>query len=405
MFDSILTYLNEGSVYYGLEICQYADAEQFHLLEIQKKKEELFILREETFGNLQEVAETLNTDIPIFLVINTDKVLTKIINSTTQENNEALVHQAFPNLDFNGFYYEVVRTADNNLISICRKEEISVYIEQLNNLKLGLRSIFLGVAPISSLLGYLDTKNVFVSNSQVDMTGRSIAGITPLPSDDLEIPDYYDVSGLKIGRKYILAFASVLGHLSKTWSSTGNLQDKQTFLKNEFVNKRHFKLLLKSALAAILGLLLLNFLIFNHYFQEVGNIQDSLAVNNANKEHLIQLKSRVKVQENRVNAVLSMSNSKTSFYLDELAKSIPQTITLSEILYQPLTRPIRDSKAIELVQNTIVIMGEVNDSGDFYTWLEDLEKHSWIYHIETTDYDYGTKNVSNFAVKISLDEQ
>ncbi len=84
----------------------------------------------------------------------------------------------------------------------------------------------------------------------------------------------------------------------------------------------------------------MNFLIFNHFYNKVGRFQETLALNSNNKDLLIQLTASAKIKEDRVNAVLSASNSRTSFYMDRIAKNVPASVLLSEMLFQPLDKTI-----------------------------------------------------------------
>ena len=404
MLDSLTTYLNEGTVYYALEVCGNASGEQFHVLEIQRKKQELFMLGGQTFDALEKAAETLKKDRPIFLVMNTAKVLTKIIPPSADENYESLVHSAFPNLDFKDFYYEVAKTKTNTLIAISRKEEVDGYLDTLSKQGLHPMGISLGVSCITNIRTYIAAESIAISNSRLGLNESSIEHITALTAQDITGQEAYDINGLEVDRKYVLGFSGILGHLSKSWQGIGNLNDVTVFHKSEFINKRHFKLLLQSSLVFILGLLFVNFLLFNHYFENVGALEEALAVNNANKEQLLRLNAEVKRKEDRVNAVLDMTNSNTSAILDDLGKDIPASILLNEINYQPLLKPLRDAKPIELEYGVLNVSGEASDNTDFYNWIASLEKLKWVQSVETTDYDYGSGNTSNFSIKITLDE-
>lgn len=404
MFDSLATYLNEGAVYYGLEVCEYPEGEKFHLLEITRKKQELFISKEATFDSLESAVETLKKDCPLFLVINTSKVLTKIVAPNSAAHYEALVHSAFPNLDFNDFYCEVTETDAHLLIAISRKEAVTTYLDKLSELKLHPMGISLGVSAISNSISHINSGTLSVSNSQLVLTETSIEKINPLPANEFDSTQSQNINGLELGRTYILAFSSILGHLANSGDRMGNLQEKTAFYKSEFIHKRRFKLLLKTALGFILGLLFVNFLVFNHYFEKVGTIESALAVNNANKEQLLRLNAEVKRKEERLNAVLAMANSNTSAMLDALAKDLPASMLLTEIQYQPLLRPLRESKPIELENNVLTISGAATNSTDFYNWIAKLEDLSWIQSVETTDYDYGTRNSSNFSIKIKRND-
>ncbi len=402
MLDRIKTYANEGFLYYGLEVCEHANGLRFHLVQVQQKKQELVILEEASFVTLHELANTIQKELPFFLTVHTKEVLTKLVASTHTDTIEAVVHTSFPNLDFTNFYYEVVRTKEQLLISICRKEQLDSFLEELAGLQLKVVAISLGFSPISNSAPYLPMGKVLVSNKELVIENEKVSAVNPNSGDENRT---YTINGLAVKSTHLLGFSSILGHLLKSTDADGNLQDAKAHLRSDFTNKRHFKLLLRSSLVFILGLLFVNFLIFNHYYEKVGAIEEALAVNDANKEQLLRLKAEVKRKEDRLNAVLAMANSRTSLFLDQLVQSLPGSLVLNDVQYQPLQKPIRASKPVLLINNSMIVSGQASDNSDFYSWIAALEKLAWIDHVETTDYDYSSRNSSDFSIKITINER
>lgn len=402
MLDRIKTYVNEGFSYYGLEVCEHANGLRFHLVQVQQKKQELVILEEASFDTLQELANTVQKELPFFLTVHTKEVLTKLVASTHTDALEAVVHASFPNLDFTSFYYEVVKAKEQLLISICRKEPLDAFLEELMALQLKVVAISLGFSPISNSTPYLPSGKVLVSTKELTLEGEKVSAITANSGNEHTT---YTVNGLAVKNTHLLGFSSILGYLLKKTNAQGNLQDAKAHLRSDFIHKRHFKLLLRSSLVCILGLLFINFLIFNHYYEKVGAIEETLAVNDANKEQLLRLKAEVKGKEDRLNAVLAMANSRTSLFLDELVQRLPASLLLNDVLYQPLQKPIRASKPVLLIHNNMIVSGQASNNSDFYSWIAALEQLEWVDHVETTNYDYSSRNSSNFSVKISINER
>ncbi|MEC7263730.1 MAG: PilN domain-containing protein, partial [Bacteroidota bacterium] len=152
----------------------------------------------------------------------------------------------------------------------------------------------------------------------------------------------------------------------------------------------------------ILGVLLANFLVFNHYFKKSERIRTNLALDSENKKNLTMIRDKVNEKEKKVDAIVSFSNSRTSFYLDRLAASIPESILLTEVQYQPLQMPVQVSKPVLLQEHTILVLGSSASSNDFSTWITQLESLDWVEKVETMDYDYRNNNSSEFKVQISV---
>ncbi|WP_430909508.1 hypothetical protein [Maribacter sp. 2-571] len=405
MLDRIKTYLNEGNAYYALEICERSGETLVYLLQIQRKGQELFIVGETVFTSLGAAVAEMEKNRPVCLVVNTARVLVKINDTVENAGVEAQVHSAFPNLDFDSFYYSITKGVLKDVVAICRKEEIDGYLGQLSKLKISVIQLFLGVSPVSGIREYLPSGSVPVSNQKLVFSEGSLENVIAFGENDSIVPQVYDVNGLSVKSTYLLGLSGILAHLLKNNETEGNITAIATDLRSAFVDQRHFGLLLKSSLIGILTLLFVNFLFFNHYYEKVGTLQEKIAVNDANKEQLVQLKTAVKIKEERLNAVLAMANSNTSALLDTLAQSLPSTLLLREIQYQPLQKPLREAKPIEIENKTVLVSGEVYSSSDFYTWVAELEKLSWVAKVETTDYDYSRKNTSDFTIKITIDER
>jgi len=193
----------------------------------------------------------------------------------------------------------------------------------------------------------------------------------------------------------------IVNYVSKNRQKLTNFNDTNHNLERTFKNNRIFNLVAKSSLILILSILLINFLIFSHYFSKVEALETTSSANTINKSKLQELKTRVEKKEELVNTLVSAANSKSSYYLDIIAQSIPSTILLDEIQYQPLTKPVRASKPIVLNSDIISIAGTTVNGSDFSLWIENLEKLKWVTSVKTYSYDYSTKNTSSFSININ----
>ncbi|MEP3210678.1 MAG: hypothetical protein ABJN95_15860 [Maribacter sp.] len=405
MLKDLFTYLNEGTLYYGLEISENQAGLSFYVLEIQRKKQELFIAREETHKSLEEAGNQLKKNAPVFVVVNSSQVLTKIIEPSKSASDEVLVHNAFPNLDFKTFYYELTRSITGSPISICQKVIVDKFLNRLHALKVNVVHFSLGISAITSITDYLHDGIISVSNSQLLLKDKTLVKVTPLSTEENQKSSEYNINGILVKSYFLLSFSTILRHLLKRDDSVSNFSDYTFDLKKEFKNRRYFMVLLRASLLITLAILLVNFLIYNHYFGKVNRLQETVGINNTNKNQLIKLRKEVLKKEDRVQAIFSTSNSRSSFIMNELVKKMPFSIILSDFRYQPLIKPLRETKEVEVLYYTMIVSGQARESKEYYEWVEELEEQSWIEKIETIDYDYANDNTSNFALKIEFNEE
>lgn len=400
MVSKVKTYFKEGFNYTGLEISETEQGEVFFLLELKQRKNELVITNKKELRSLTELSTVLPKNNPIFLCINTDQVLTKIIQTTNNTNTEALVNHAFPNLDIHDFYYEVIQEETGPVVTISRKEHVDSILKRLKELKVNVFKFSLGVATIGNITPFLQEKLLMVSNYQIDVHNNLINTITHTEDENLQL---YNINGLELSNAYVLAFSNILANLNQSASRT-NFVEVTKNLKSEFKNKRTFDHVLKIALSFFILLLLGNFLIYNSFHEKIGILNTTLETTNSQKDALSQLDATVSRKQERVEILSSSSNSKVTYYLDLFAQKLPNSILLNEIKYQPLAKPVREKKPILLDNGILLVSGISKDVNQFSFWVEELEKYDWINAVETLDYDHISKNTSNFLIEIGFHE-
>lgn len=403
MLKSILKYFNEGNIFYALEVCEIDNEKAFHLLEIRRKKNEIFITDSHLFYNLQEITSLTKKGVPLLLTLNSNSVLTKTGDSIQSNDIETLVNIAYPNLDFNLFYYEVICQPNNSIISVVKKETIDTFLRTLESLKISVVGITLSTSKLPAVCSYLDDSIYSFSRNKIEIKNNQISTIVTPVEKNIAIIDY-EINSLKVNSKQVLNLSSIISFINKSKTSKNNFEDKLVFLNSEYKNKRHFKILFNFSVISILTILLLNFFFFNYYYSKVEELKTNLQVSSTNKQKLVKIKEQVYTKEERINTIKSGENSKITYYLDNIALYTPNTITLKSITYQPFKKAIRDEKKIELIKNIFFITGTTNSSNDYSIWLEKLERQSFINSIENIDYQYNNIKSSNFTIKILTNE-
>jgi hypothetical protein len=404
MLKKIKKYFNEGNIFYGLEISGANKELNYHLCETKRVQDELSVTKALNATSLNLISKSIKKNAPLVVIINTSDVISKIIENLAFKDIESLVHNYFPNLDFNAFYYEVIQSEHLNIISIIKKDKLETYINelQLNNYSVATFSI--GISSIANVLKYFNQNTIYASNFYLKLDDQKVKKYIQSTSDEQTQSFTYKINDLEISSSTILGFSNILNFIQSKntyFSNTTKYKDQILF---DFKNKRYFNFLLKSSLILILSILFLNFLVFNFYFTEVNLLQSSTNLNFVNRDNFTELKEEVDSTEKRVEGILGSSISKSTLYLDQIAESVPYTILLTELTYQPILKPIRSSKKIEVDQYILLVSGISSNSEAFSNWLQKLESYSWIKKSQTLDYDYVNSMNSNFSIKLTIYE-
>lgn len=400
MLKSIITYLTEGSVYAGLEIYGSHGTENYCYLELEKRNNELSIQEGKRSDNLEGTISTIKKDVPLFLTINTGNVLTRQLHGSGTLDPEALVNEAFPNLDLDNFYYGVSQMSKDPIVTISKKEYVDGLIKELGKMEQHLIGFSLGSTSFTNILSFVEDGDLSVSNVKLTVEQGSITKMTPHEDTGEQL---YTINGLEIPHFSLLSFSHIYGHLAG-YPSYSNFRERSDGLRSNFNNARFFNITLKFSLVFFLALLMANFLIFGHYHDQIGNLKNLAAINISDGDILKDLEVQVADKQQRVELLSAGTGSRATYYLDEIGKGVPAGILLDQIIYLPLAKPLRDSRPIEQDGNTILVKGISRDDSSYSSWLGTLEKNTWIAIVETMDYDYLTRESSEFLFKITLHE-
>ena len=400
MTKAIISYLKFGNRFYGVELTQVNGEYKYYGIVLKKKRKQLYIDTSFEATNIKMLKTNIPKGKPIVLVINTDSILTKKVQSKTNEALK-LVHMAFPNIKVEDFYYETITLCDNQFVSICRKAYVDELLNRcfLNNIS--VIDFTLGSLISSSVVDFIETDDIYTSNSLVSIVDSQM---TEISSEQIAHKVTYNINGIEIQSNQVLNFAAALNLVLKDEQIHSSFTETKTELNTAFKQMQFASQFLKIGIICLFIALLVNFLFFNHYYNEVNTLRETAQILESSKVKMINLNEKVQKTEKMVDDVLKSSTSKSSFYLDVIISNLPKSILLKELNYQPLLKKIKEDKAIKNHKNTILISGQSNESITFSQWVSQLEDFKWIQSVEILSFEDITKSSSNFTIKLNMQD-
>ncbi len=402
MIGALKTYFEKGKIFHGIEVYGTESTRKFQFLEAQVKSKELVVSLQCEVDSLSGLQKVTQSAIPLYAVYNSDEVITKIAPQNSTLKGRAAVEQLFPGLNFENFYYQIAQLKGRQVVCIAKKDVVETFLADLKEKKLQVVGLSLGLCSMEYVLNHLNQEIVYTHSEKIVFNASAGEGLS-ISKSEAHSPVLYNISGLDIESKFLLPFSGILNFLSPTSDGNTNFDDAVQNLQSKFKNERIFNLLLRTSLVFVLLLLLSNFLVFNSYFSKVEAARGKLAIDNEARKSLTIARDRIVEKERKVEAVLATTNSRTSFYLDRLAASVPHNILLSELQYQPLKKPVQMSKPIALDSHILLLIGTCSRSDAFSQWIRQLEAFEWVKVIETMDYDYKNSTSSTFKIKIHVE--
>jgi Tfp pilus assembly protein PilN len=382
---------------YGHRFCavEHAHNNSYQVLELTKKRRELVISKQENYASQKAVFESLKNRKHLFLILNNEQILFKSI-PLTAVSEDRLVKTAFPTIVLQDFYVEVLKNDTTSFIAICRKDVIDTLIQEYAAKGIFVIDFSLGNLAIKNVQSYLQESQIYTSNACIILENNKIETIeikTPLQ-------EIYHINGLDVPNKYVLSFAGILSYYSNelhTYSST--LKKRLT---NIYKQQRFFALGLKYSLGFLFIALLINFLVFSSYQKKVSELQTEVLINESYKKQLTSLNDLVTKKKKIVESISSASNSRAIWYVNEISKTVPSSLYLDEIKYQPLAKPINEEKPIRFKNNEISVKGISSNDEDLIAWKSSLEKLTWVEKISFMNYGKGKTRKTSFDFIIHI---
>ncbi len=398
MLNKLASYNPKGKTFLALEHYSEHDNSLSILgLEILLKKEELDITRKFKADSFQELAGHIKNVQKIKLVITDDNVLTKEVSNTGKDIE--ILSEAYPNLNLDDFYYQILNTSRKSFVTVCRKRYVDAIIQNYRQEKIIITEISLGNLKMAALVPYIQKEDILSHTSTIQFQDKEVFSILARINHDVQD---YTIEGFAISSIYTLPLAIVLNSFSDQTRVFGNIDGKNQQLQNEYKESLFFKKALQYGVGFLLMTLLINFFVFNAQYQKWQNLQEEIQVYTTQNESIKKQQSIVNTKEAIVHSILTTGFSKSSFYIDQIIRPQPTTVLLNSFTYQPETKTIRSDKPIWIKNNVISITGNSVDKAGFTIWLNTIEDLDFVDTVTIIHYGMDKKNTSSFEITINL---
>lgn len=397
IFDKLL--LPEIKLY-GIEIVNHD--ETIVLVEAYKKNNQIHQLKSFEIGCLNSMDTTKLTNKAVSMVINNNQIISKEALMSSKDFDEtSIINQAFPQLNINDFYYNILTQKSQAFISICRKDYLNNMVAQFDGAKIGIKSIFLGNLPISFILTNQESELLFTSNARIECKNSQILKMTW--STETNIIEQ-KISGLSISNKQLLPFSAVVATLKPHTGFSQNLQSLYSQSYKQFQQEHLTKSILKFGLSVIFVVLLVNFLVFNSYFNKYNQLAEKKIIYNNTINQIESLQKKITQSEKLVSKLAIVNQPKNAFYLNRIIEITPNDLLLHSLIYQPISKKIKDEKEIELTTNVINLQGITKNHVSFLNWVDKIDAFSWVEKCEVKNYQFKENQSSEFTLQINIIE-
>lgn len=363
----------------------------YNVIKISQKNNTLLVTNQSSYNSFNELSKAIEKKPPIILNFSGKGVLNKRTPNIPDYRSKALL-----NVDKNNFYFYEHIQEKEVFISVIRKEQVEKHIRMFSDA--GLLIVDYSIGPfIASLLSHIaDSEHIIANNTELNVNANSLLNFKITKEKKIITIDNQSISEKE---------TALLGSAINYFHPVEAFQYESSFLDNskEEANfKKYFEILGISILSIFFSLLLISYLMLDHYNNKIVSI-------NSNIESVQETYDIIKeLQKDRDNKkeILNESGVFTSrflaFYVNELTINIPKSITLNTFSLFPYNRKIKPLEKIKFEENSIVIKGESSSNIIFNDWYKGLKRIDWISKSDIITYKANRNNNYDFEIKLKI---
>lgn len=407
-FTSKLEGLLKSRSVTGLECVLSSEGiQEINYVVLKKEKNRLFTeSSKSSLATIEELKATLSSTHPVLLVLNGKGIIHKKFPYSEGENENSLLNKIFPGANSNDFYMQKVISDDgSNIISVIRKSSADTVLNELRKQGYDVINCSLGPFCFQSMLPLLDnnstSREVAVSGYKLSLATNGIANFEPTSSSNTDLKL---IGGEEVKKEFVVSFASAVQYFISFGREVSTTIPDVKEGKEEFRQKKIFKMAGLSALIFFVAALLINFILFLHFSKKHNEYDEKVALN----QDMLQQYETLKLEVGQKQAFLEKTGlleaSRTSYYADKIAVDIPESIQLAQMNIFPLEKKSNtDEQDMSFIPKDILISGLCKRSTELNEWMGILKKKEWIKDVSIVNYAQDkSENTGRFSIEIMM---
>tara|TARA_B100000678_G_scaffold104244_1_gene87143 strand:+ start:29202 stop:30410 length:1209 start_codon:yes stop_codon:yes gene_type:complete len=334
------------------------------------------------------------------LILVSEQVLIKKVNAVNSTKNlSTQVNQAFPNLNLEEFYYQILNTGSFSYIAIVRKQYAESIIKYYESLGIAIINLSLGFSCASTIFPLIDKENkakLDVYPYTLDFNEDQLTGFT---YDAYSEAIHYAIGSDQVQNTELINVGAFTTYLETSVNS--NIDSLTHNLQLAFSQKKILVTGIPSGFAILFIILIINTLVFTSYYNKLDNIrinQQQELTRLHQSQNLQKVMDSLKVQLAQIQPQSGRNPSKIT---NTIIAYIPEEIRLSRLAYQPLEKQIAPEKPLDLVLNSVIINGSTKDQTAITRLINNLEVMEFTQEAVLNNLQLN-KGIYEFAINLRL---
>ena len=395
--------LIKGQAAFGVELV-LSSKENYTLiaLELMLKKDALEVSRRLVDLTLSDLAEQNTKRVPVYLSVGGKGVIHKKVKMDAYTKEQDLLSQVLPNASITDFYIQQTLLSVNECwVSLVRKDVLDGLIEEIASVGLFGVQIYLGPFVVGNTIQLIDEPVLLTTTHELLLEENKIIQLESLAS--VSSGAEYRIEGETINSHELVAFSSALSHFVEAGNILPITTQKITTMKEEYLHKNKYVVVGFSLLIFFFLVTITNMLIGNSYQQTNNELQYEVNSKKQYVKELEMLREAVAIKEQFVKNSGVAQAAKISYYADQVALTIPESIQLNQLFVNPLEKRINKAEDIQFRYNKIKVTGTVSKSIELNNWVKALKKYRWTGDIQIISFvQENLRTAGEFEIAVNI---
>jgi Tfp pilus assembly protein PilN len=351
---------------------------------------------------IQELRKRLPAGVPAHLVIEGKGVLHREVD-LADHSRSSLLHQLFPQAKSGDFYLQHSPGINEQVfVSVARKEAADKIITQLAEEGITVVHCSIGSLGAVKLLPLLGSGRGVIEELQLGhcrllLEGSKIKALEPQTGQ----AQAYTLGAQQIGGELLLPFSAALAYFT---GSPGCGSELAVTNAKEFRQQKIFRLSAATYVLGLLVLLLANYYLFDRFSKKYLELQSAVSLNENILVHCDTLQKQVDAKKSFLERQGLLQDSRTSWYANQLALSLPPGIRLTRMNVNPIELISKDGEeTLQVNQHTIAISGACDQSAVLNDWMKKLKQLNWVTDADLLNYSQDKRaGEGTFTIQVKL---
>lgn len=404
MQPTLPDWIHHREAFAGVTCLQRGDVLCYDVCVLKKEKDRAKILvQADQLTTLQALQEVVEEGQPVVLGLQVKGMLHRVLEYQPETTAAALA-AVFPSADVADFYVQQLPLERGALVTVVRRDRVETLVVPLLEAGLWVVQVFVGPFGVQEILPLLPhwVERLSIGDQTLLVQNQQITALTKDASTDVQI---FQLGEDRVPETQVLALS--MAFIALTQSSLegiplAKVQERYT----NFYYKKLFHYTTIGLLGCFFIALLGNYLLFEQY-----NIQQqNLALEVDQQRHLLTQRDALAIQYRDKKALLgdqlNLGASKTSYYADQLAASLPSTLQLTKLTLFPVLEENDAYQTEESLprydQAVILVEGRCQASVFYNNWKRGVEELDWVASIHNLHYQNDQEGRGVFRLKIIL---